>query len=84
MTFGVNKVIATAVCGVVGTAAAISGAAVAAGKSDPMTARGKYVVTIGGCNDCHTPGYAEKEGKVPEKDWLTGDILGWRGPWGTT
>ena len=84
MTFGVNKVIATAVCGVVGTAAAISGAAVAAGKSDPMTARGKYVVTIGGCNDCHTPGYAENEGKVPEKDWLTGDILGWRGPWGTT
>jgi hypothetical protein len=23
-------------------------------------------------------------GKVPEKDWLTGDRLGWRGPWGTT
>ncbi len=19
--------------------------------------RGKYLVTIGGCNDCHTPGY---------------------------
>jgi len=23
-------------------------------------------------------------GKVPEKDWLTGDSFGWRGPWGTT
>jgi hypothetical protein len=23
-------------------------------------------------------------GKVPEKQWLTGDALGWRGPWGTT
>jgi hypothetical protein len=23
-------------------------------------------------------------GKVPEKDWLVGDQLGWRGPWGTT
>ena len=21
---------------------------------------------------------------MPEKDWLTGDALGWRGPWGTT
>jgi mono/diheme cytochrome c family protein len=47
-------------------------------------ARGKYIVQIGGCNDCHTPGYAMSGGKVPEKDWLTGDQLGWRGPWGTT
>ena len=46
--------------------------------------RGRYVVAIAGCNDCHTPGYAESGGKVPEKDWLTGDRLGWRGPWGTT
>jgi hypothetical protein len=23
-------------------------------------------------------------GKVPEAQWLTGDSLGWRGPWGTT
>ena len=84
MTFAMNKAIATAVCGVLGTTSVISGTALAAGKSNPMLARGKYVVTIGGCNDCHTPGYAEKDGKVPEKDWLTGDILGWRGPWGTT
>jgi hypothetical protein len=21
---------------------------------------------------------------VPESEWLTGDALGWRGPWGTT
>lgn len=47
-------------------------------------ARGKYVVTIGGCNDCHTPGYALANGEVAEKDWLIGDRLGWRGPWGTT
>ena len=47
-------------------------------------ARGKYLVTIGGCNDCHTAGYAMTNGKVPEKDWLAGDRLGWRGPWGTT
>ena len=45
---------------------------------------GKYLVQIGGCNDCHTPGYAQKEGNVPESEWLKGDSLGWRGPWGTT
>ena len=37
-----------------------------------------------GCNDCHTEGYAFSGGKVEEKLWLTGDALGWRGPWGTT
>ncbi len=47
-------------------------------------ARGRYIARIGGCNDCHTPGYAMAGGKVPEKDWLTGDALGWRGDWGTT
>jgi mono/diheme cytochrome c family protein len=47
-------------------------------------ARGRYLIQIGGCNDCHTPGYAMSGGKVPEKQWLTGDALGWSGPWGTT
>ena len=46
--------------------------------------RGRYIAKIAGCNDCHTPGYAQKGGKVAEKDWLTGDALGWRGDWGTT
>jgi mono/diheme cytochrome c family protein len=46
--------------------------------------RGRYLVKIAGCNDCHTPGYAQTGGKVPGKQWLTGDQLGWRGPWGTT
>jgi mono/diheme cytochrome c family protein len=46
--------------------------------------RGRYLVKIAGCNDCHTPGYLQNAGKVPEKKWLTGDRLGWRGPWGTT
>jgi len=47
-------------------------------------ARGRYLIQIGGCNDCHTPGYAMSGGKVPETQWLTGDALGWNGPWGTT
>jgi mono/diheme cytochrome c family protein len=46
--------------------------------------RGRYLIKITGCNDCHTPGYSETGGKVPEKQWLTGSPLGWRGPWGTT
>jgi mono/diheme cytochrome c family protein len=46
--------------------------------------RGRYLVKIAGCNDCHTPGYAEAGGKVPESQWLIGDKLGWSGPWGTT
>ncbi|MDN0077561.1 hypothetical protein QU481_22325 [Crenobacter sp. SG2303] len=46
--------------------------------------RGRYLVSIAGCNDCHTPGYAMTGGKIPEKQWLVGDKLGWRGPWGTT
>ena len=46
--------------------------------------RGRYVLQIGGCNDCHTPGYATSGGNVPEAQWVTGDALGWQGPWGTT
>jgi mono/diheme cytochrome c family protein len=52
---------------------------------DPATvARGRYLVAIGGCNDCHTPGYGERGGNVPEKEWLTGVPVGFQGPWGTT
>jgi mono/diheme cytochrome c family protein len=53
-------------------------------KEDRLVARGRYLVEIGGCNDCHTPGYAPTGGKVPESQWLVGDRLGWHGPWGTS
>ena len=57
----------------------------AARKPDPKSVeRGRYLVQVAGCNDCHTPGYIMAEGRVPEKDWLIGERLGWRGPWGTT
>lgn len=26
-------------------------------RTDAQVDRGKYLVTFGGCNDCHTPGY---------------------------
>jgi mono/diheme cytochrome c family protein len=50
----------------------------------PEVERGKYLVTITGCNDCHTAGYLVTHGKVDESKWLMGDALGWSGPWGTT
>jgi mono/diheme cytochrome c family protein len=63
--------------------AAFGASATAAGKGDQIS-RGRYLVQTSGCNDCHTPGYAPMEGRVDEKLWLTGDMLGWAGPWGTT
>lgn len=47
-------------------------------------ALGRYLVQTTGCNDCHSPGYTQNAGKTPESTWLTGDSLGWQGPWGTT
>lgn len=49
-----------------------------------VMARGEYLVRIGGCNDCHTAGYAERQGELPTAQWLTGSPLGYHGPWGTT
>ena len=65
-------------------AACLAVPAAALAKEDAQLKRGRYLVEIGGCNDCHTPGYAPSGGKVPESQWLTGDRLGWHGPWGTT
>ena len=64
-----------------------SGAACAADKaaSAKQIERGRYMIVTGHCNNCHTAGYAAKQGKVPEKEWLLGSgPLGYRGPWGTT
>ena len=49
-----------------------------------LVARGEYLVKTTGCNDCHTPGYAEQQGNVDKAQWLTGSPLGYNGPWGTT
>jgi mono/diheme cytochrome c family protein len=51
---------------------------------DAEPSRGRYLVATSGCNDCHTAGYMQKEGQVPEAEWLTGDSIGWQGAWGTT
>lgn len=46
--------------------------------------RGRYLVRVGGCNDCHTAGYVATYGGVEEQDWLLGDDTAYRGRWGTT
>lgn len=57
---------------------------IAAPKGDADIRHGRYLIATSGCNDCHTPGFMQKEGKVAESEWLTGDAMGWQGPWGTT
>ena len=49
-----------------------------------MVERGRHLVLIGHCNNCHTAGYAASAGKIPEERWLTGNPVGWRGKKGTT
>jgi len=58
-----------------------SAAAAAAGSAgDAQVARGRYLVTITGCNDCHTPGTFY--GAPDAERFLAGSELGWAGPWG--
>ena len=52
--------------------------------ADAELGRGRYLVATSGCNDCHTAGYMQQNGRVPEAEWLTGDTTGWQGAWGTT
>jgi mono/diheme cytochrome c family protein len=52
--------------------------------SGKLLERGRYLVMITGCNDCHTPNFMLNGGKTPESERLIGGTLGWRGPWGTT
>lgn len=47
-------------------------------------AAGRYLILLGGCNDCHTSGWVESGGKLPASEWLTGNPVGFRGPWGTS
>lgn len=58
--------------------------AAAAQRGAAAIARGAYIAKIGGCNDCHTPGYAQNNGNAPRGALLTGVPVGYKGPWGTT
>ncbi len=46
--------------------------------------RGRYVIVMMGCNDCHTPDYLVRRSNIPEEDWLVGSNLGFRDALGTS
>ena len=50
--------------------------------AEEKIAHGKYIATISGCMDCHTPGTFY--GAPDTTRMLSGTELGWTGPWGTT
>ena len=49
-----------------------------------IPARSRYLVAISGCNDCHTPGYAQQGERIPEAERLTGMGSASSGPWGVS
>jgi mono/diheme cytochrome c family protein len=49
-----------------------------------MEQAGEYLTIAGSCNDCHTQGWSETEGKVAPADRLAGLNVGFRGSWGTS
>lgn len=53
-------------------------ATVMASADNGQIARGKYLVTLGGCNDCHTPGYFL--GKPDMSRFLGGSDVGFEIP----
>ena len=67
--------------------ACLSGPADAADALTPRDAasidRGRYLVKIGQCNNCHTGGYSASGGTLPERQWLTGNPRAWNEPIGT-
>jgi hypothetical protein len=58
--------------------------AAALGQSGESVERGLQVSIIAGCHDCHTGGYSQADGKIDPEKALTGNPVGFRGPWGTT
>jgi mono/diheme cytochrome c family protein len=80
-------VITLAAIAIAGVAASIAGPAGPAGTravQDGSISHGRYLVSIAGCHDCHTAGYAQSAGHAPPANWLTGSAVGFQGPWGVS
>jgi len=60
----------------------VAAGAAKTGPSKALVARGQYLATTMGCNDCHTPGALY--GAPDFKRQLAGSELGWKGPWGVS
>ena len=53
-------------------------------QASSMIAAGEYLTIVGSCNDCHTQGWSENEGRVAPEDRMAGNTVGYRGSWGTS
>src|SRR5262245_7863144 len=73
MRIGSRLLFAAAAALVLATMASVAGAA-----SKRVIERGKYLVTLGGCHDCHTPGYFL--GKPDMARYLGGSDVGFELP----
>ena len=62
----------------------LSAQAAPSAKMQRSIEHGRKLVNIGGCNDCHTPGWSQNGGKAPKDMLLVGGGLAFQGPWGTT
>jgi mono/diheme cytochrome c family protein len=60
------------------TVATLLGAFLADTKAEPQAERGKYLVALGSCTDCHAPGYFF--GKPDESRYLGGSEVGFEIP----
>jgi cytochrome c5 len=66
------------------TASASAATPAAAPAATDLVSRGEYLIRTAGCNDCHTAGYPESQGRMETSQWLMGSRIGFKGPWGTT
>jgi hypothetical protein len=64
--------------------ASIDAASPAGRPSAATLARGRALVVYGTCNDCHTAGWRDADGVIPDAQWLKGSAVGFRGWWGTS
>ena len=79
-----NRLVVVVLAGLVVLAGSVFVPAARADDRAAQLARGEYVLSISGCNDCHSPNGFEKGPTVPKSEWLTGLPVGFQGPWGTT
>lgn len=80
MRLGVALLLVAAVAASLSTQSCTSGKVEATPAAVDPVVRGRYLVTIMSCNDCHTPGYFY--GAPDTTRTLSGSDVGWTGPWG--
>ncbi|HEY8320614.1 MAG TPA: hypothetical protein VIG46_02315 [Candidatus Baltobacteraceae bacterium] len=80
----VRTLVAIAAVALLAAAGAGIASPVSTARSNVSAARGRYLVTIGACNDCHSPGWRESDGALPVEKWLVGSSIGLREAWGTS